>query len=43
MGVQDLPEELYAATSPELGRAASDANAKIASLLGEIQAVIEAV
>ena len=43
VGTEDLPEELYAATSPELGRAASDANAKIASLRGEIQAVIEAV
>ena len=38
-----LPQELFAAASPELGQAASEVNAKIASLRSEIQAVIEAV
>ena len=38
-----LPALLYASFSPELGQAATDANAKIASLKLEIQTVIEAV
>ena len=38
-----LPAELYASLSPELGQAATEANAKIASLKLEIQTVIEAV
>ena len=41
--ITTLPDALYAAVSPELGQAACEANAKIASLKGEIQKVIETV
>ena len=40
---EPLQTEVYAAASPELGRAASEANTKVASLRSEIRAVIEAV
>ena len=40
---EQLSPELFEAVSPELGQAARDANAKVASLRSEIQAVIEAL